>query len=359
MRDDFDRDTGGPERTPGVRLVVRVAGRRRERQPLNSGRISENLSPPAPGPLAYRPGGLVDSRRCTSRRPRADCRPSLTELVPAARAVSAGLPPRASHRSPGPDTAPWETCTVLGPVRHGVRARGALIEKLPSAHGCLWPRAPKPPRFDRSLLEAVRLSTPISALHLAEFKKGRGWTNLAAGRKSLATLTTQADQGSAVAIVGRSVRARMRAQVARRSVPGPEANRHEGRSRVVRKTNCGANQPATFGVRSQPSPLLTWVVGGCPRPVTVRRFLRWGGNTGRCRRRVVTTSPPFDRLPREWRSWRSATVSAPCSRAWPINRDLRAVVEVLIRGAPRPMSVTESQIVRAKGDRTSRTWKGR
>ena len=28
-------------------------------------------------------------------------------------------------------------------------------------------------------------------------------------------------------------------------------------------------------------------------------------------------------------------------------------------GAPRPMSVTESQIVRAKGDRTCRTWKGR
>ena len=173
MRDDFDRDTGGPDGTPGARLVVRVAGRRRESHRLNSGRISENLAPPAPGPLACRPGGLVDSRRCPARRPRADCRPSLTELVPAARAVSAGLPPRASHRSPGPDTAPWETCTVLGPVRHGVRARGALIEKLPSAHGCLWPRAPKPPRFDRSLLEAVRLSTPISALHPAEFKKGR------------------------------------------------------------------------------------------------------------------------------------------------------------------------------------------
>src|SRR5664279_4496275 len=130
MRDDFDRDTGGPDGTPGARLVVRVAGRRRESQRLNSRRISENLSPPAPGPLAYRPGGLVDSRRCPSPRPRADCRPSLIELVPAAWTVSAGLPPRASHRSPGPDTAPGKRAPCWDPFDMEF-ARGRRSSKTP------------------------------------------------------------------------------------------------------------------------------------------------------------------------------------------------------------------------------------
>lgn len=94
-----------------------------------------------------------------------------------------------------------------------------------------------------------------------------------------------------------------------------------------------------------------------PFPVTVRRFPRWGGHPGRCRRREVRTPPVLDRLPFESRSgalgrplFAADHGSFGGIRAW----------SVCPSGpARRPISVTDSQLVRTKGDRTSRTWQGR